>query len=133
MLPPFSEDIFTGTGATTRLLGSRCRCGHVAFPQIALCPRDGHPTDPIDLPHTATLHSFTVVRTKPPFGLPAPYAVGYVDLSDVALRLFTLIEPRASERLRIGMPMTLSSGPLGVGLDNAPCTRPFFTPLSGVA
>lgn len=127
-LPPFAEGIFTGAGATTRLLGSCCGGGHMLFPRTAVCPDDGLATDPIALPARATLYSFTVVRMKPPFGMPAPYAVGYVDLVGVDLRLFMLLDPAATEMLRIGMPLALSSGPLGVGLDGAPCIRPYFTP-----
>lgn len=127
-LPPFADDIFTGEGATTRLLGSRCGDGRMLFPRTAPCPDDGLPSDPIELPTRATLYCFTVVRMKPPFGLPAPYAVGYVDLVGVDLRLFMLLDPAATERLRIGMTLTLSSAPLGVGLDGAPCVRPYFTP-----
>lgn len=127
-LPPFAEGVFTGEGATTRLLGSRCGDGRIVFPRTALCPDDGLPTDPIILPTRATLYSFTVVRMKPPFGLPTPYAVGYADLVGVDLRVFILLDPAATERLRIGMPLALSSGPLGSGLDGAPCLRPYFTP-----
>lgn len=127
-LPPFAEGIFTGEGATTRLLGSRCGDGRMLFPRTALCPDDGRATDPIELPTRATLYSFTVVRLKPPFGLPAPYAVGYVDLVGVDLRLFMLLDPAATDKLRIGMTLAPSSGPLGVGLDGAPCIRPYFTP-----
>ncbi len=129
-LPPFAEEVFTGSGATTRLLGSRCGSGHTLFPRRALCPDDGLATEPVELPARATLYSFTVVRIKPPFGLPAPYPVGYVDLVGVDLRVFMLIDPAATETLRIGMPLTLSSGPLGLGLDGAPCIRPYFTPDS---
>ena len=128
-LPPFADGVFTGAGAETRLLGSRCPTGgRTLFPRAPLCPDDGLATEPIELPARATLYSFTVVRMKPPFGLPAPYAVGYVDLVGVDLRLFMLLDPAAIDALRIGMPLTLSSGPLGVDLHGAPCTRPYFTP-----
>ena len=126
-LPPFAAGIFTGQGATIRLLGSRCS-GQVLFPRVALCPDDGHQAEPIELPAHGTLYSFTVVRMKPPCGLPAPYAVGYVDLAGIDLRLFTLLDPAAIDALRMGMALTLSSGPLGVDLAGAPCIRPYFTP-----
>lgn len=127
-LPPFADGIFTGEGQTTRLLGSQCASGRVLFPRVALCPDEGDATTPIELPMRATLHSFTVVRMKPPFGLPAPYAVGYVDLEGTDLRLFMLLDPLAIDALRIGMLLTLSSGPFGVDLDGTPCARPYFTP-----
>lgn len=127
-LPPFADNIFTGLGPTTRLLGSCCGDNRMLFPRMAICPDQGCLTAPIELPAQATLYSFTVVRMKPPFGLPAPYAVGYVDLNGVSLRLFMLLDPGATERLQIGMPMTLTSAPLGLNLDGAPCIRPYFTP-----
>ena len=76
------------------------------------------------------LYSYTIVRMKPPFGLPAPYAVGYVDLPADGLRIFALLDPTI-DAYRIGMPLALTSGPLGVDLAGAPCARPFFTPAEG--
>ncbi len=129
-LPPFARDVFDGLGPATRLLGSRCRGdGRLLFPRTPLCPDDGLATDPVELPARATLYSFTVVRMRPPCGLPAPYAVGYVDLVGADLRLFMLLDPDAVGRLRIGMPLALSSGPLGVDLEGAPCIRPYFIPV----
>lgn len=130
--PPFALGMFTGVGAATRLLGSRCGSGRLLFPRAAWCPCDGLPTDPVELPARATLYSYTVVRMKPPFGLPAPYAVGYADLLGIDLRLFMLLDPAAIDALRIDMPLALTSGPLGVDLTGAPCIRPYFTPEGGV-
>ncbi len=133
-LPPFAEHIFEREGATTRLLGSRCGdCGRALFPRAPLCPHDGSRTDPIALPTRATLHSFTVVRIKPPFGLPAPYAVAYVDLEGLDLRLFALLDPDAIGIYHIGMPLTLWSGALGVDLAGDACIRPYFQPAGAVA
>lgn len=132
-LPPFAEGVFVGDGASARLLGSRCASGRMLFPRTASCPDTGDATMPVELPVCAELYSYTVVRMKPPFGLPAPYAVGYVDLQGVDLRIFTLLDPFAIGRLRIGMRLTLSSGPLGVGLTGEPCARPYFTPLEALA
>ncbi len=127
-LAPFAPDIFSGEGADTRLLGSRCpTCGRCFFPPCAICPDDGDATQSVALAREGRLYSFTVVRMKPPFDLPAPYAVGYVDLADGGPRVFALLDPALAERCAIGMPLVLTSGPMGSDLDGAPCTRPFFT------
>lgn len=128
-LPPFAEGIFRADGALTELVGSRCpTCGARHFPARAHCPDDMAETETVNLGGSGTLYSATVVRTKPPFGLPAPYAVGYVDLDDHPLRIFMLLDPVHAEDFRIGMALDLRSGALGVGLDGEPCIRPYFTP-----
>ncbi|MEA3538321.1 MAG: OB-fold domain-containing protein [Pseudomonadota bacterium] len=128
-LPPFAEGIFTGDGALTKLVGSRCTlCGARHFPARTHCPDDMTETETVSLGSSGTLYSATVIRTKPPFGLPAPYAVGYVDLDAHPLRIFMLLDPAHTEDFRIGMPLDLRSGLLGVGLGGEPCIRPYFTP-----
>ena len=128
-LPPFAEGIFTGDGTITELVGSRCAlCGAQHFPARTHCPDDMTETETVSLDGSGTLYSATVIRTKPPFGLPAPYAVGYVDLDAHPLRIFMLLDPAHTEDFRIGMPLDLRSGPLGVDLDGEPCIRPYFTP-----
>ena len=130
VLPAFAPGIFTGSGTATRLLGSRCPCGRIAFPPRAECPDDGEATATIELPPTGTLYAATVVRMKPPFGLPAPYAVGYVDLDGLPLRVFALLDPARIGDYQIGLSVVLTSGPLGTDLDGAPCVRPCFTPAA---
>lgn len=127
--PPFAPGIFQGDSVRTELLGSRCpQCGARHFPARAHCPDDMAETESISLGNSGTLYSATVVRTKPPFGLPAPYAVGHVDLDDHPMRIFMLLDPAHTEDFSIGMPLDLRSGPLGVGLGGEPCIRPYFTP-----
>lgn len=125
-LPPVAPGIFTGDGDATRLLGSRCpACDRLAWPPRDRCPDDGTATTTIELPPAATVYAATIVRLKPPFGLPAPYAVGYVDLDGVALRVFALLDP-AVAAWPIGTALHLTSGPLGTDLAGAPCRRPYF-------
>ena len=131
-LPPFAPGVYTGEGAATRLIGSRCPAsGRTCFPRLDRCPDDGAPAEDIALSADGILYSATVVRMKPPFGLPAPYAVGYVDLPENGLRLFALLDPARIGDYRIGMTLVLTSGPLGTDLDGRPCRRPFFTPVEG--
>jgi uncharacterized OB-fold protein len=128
-LPPFAEDIFVSKGKGVQLLGSRCpQCGRAFFPRTGICPDDGTATDALRLDGEASLYSFTVVRTKPPFALPAPYPVGYVDLPKHDLRVFMLLDPDRIDALEIGMPMRLASGEMGVDLKGRRCIRPYFTP-----
>ncbi|MGD9713876.1 MAG: Zn-ribbon domain-containing OB-fold protein [Thermomicrobiales bacterium] len=129
LLPAFVEGIFSGDKSDTDLIGSRCTtCGRYQFPHADICPEDLSKTTRVSIGRTGTLYSYTVVRTKPPFGLPAPYALGYVDLDDVGLRVLMLLDAARIDDMRIGIPLRLTSDRMGVGLDGQICRRPFFTP-----
>lgn len=128
-LPHFAKGVFSEDEGRIELLGSRCpRCERLDFPALDQCPQDAEMTDMIGLGGRATLYSHTVIRTKPPFGLPTPYAVGYADLEGSGLRVFMLLDPAHAEEFEIGMKLTLAAGELGVDLAGNPCRRPFFTP-----
>lgn len=129
-LPPFAPGIFReGSDRTPPvLLGSRCTaCQRFYFPRTGLCPSCLGETHGAELGSRGRIYSHTVVRTKPPLGLPAPYAVGYVDLEDCGLRIFALLDPQQAGRLRIGMPVRLAVGPLGHDGHGKACLRPYFT------
>lgn len=130
-LPPFAEGVFrvAGVDAAPVLLGTRCeRCRRSFFPAATLCPECLGPTLEQELGARGTIYSYTIVRTKPPLGLPAPYAVGYVDLAGSGLRVFALLDPSRPERLRIGAPVRLGLAPLGHDARGNACLRPVFTP-----
>ncbi len=130
-LPPFMPGVF-GVAADGRaeLLGSHCtRCARSHFPAAALCPACLAPTQPRSLGARGRLYSYTVVRTKPPLGLPAPYAVGYVDLEDGGLRVFALLDAAQPQRLQIGAALQLHVAPLGHDGHGNACLRPLFRPL----
>lgn len=125
-MTPFAPGIFSGEGAETRLIASRCASsGRLDYPAIA--SGDGDPCEPVELSPLGILYSFTAVRMKPPFGLPSPYATAYVDLAE-GLRVFALLDPLRIGDYRIGMKLVLTSGELGTGLAGEPCTRPYFAP-----
>jgi uncharacterized OB-fold protein len=84
--------------------------------------------NPTYLASEGTLYSFAIVRTRPPFGLPEPYAVGYVDLDDCGLRIISLLDPEKTEDLAIGQRVALKVGPLGVNPGGEPCIRYLFSP-----
>lgn len=128
--PPVQPGIFTG-GEHPQLLGGYCReCGTYHFPAPEVCPgclgRLGEVMEQISLGDRATLYSVTTIRTKPPLGLPKPYRVGYVDLQQVPLRIFALLDPEQEHALEIGQELQLQTARLGVNLEGAPCLRPYF-------
>lgn len=111
------------------LMGSRCPdCEAWAFPAVQRCRQcQGHPV-PMRVGTAGSLYTYTVVRTRAPFGLPEPYAVGYVDLDESGLRVFGLIDPAVAEELEVGQHMEIGLRPLGVDGQGRPCLRPLFCP-----
>ncbi|MCB2188256.1 MAG: OB-fold domain-containing protein [Deltaproteobacteria bacterium] len=110
------------------LLGGHCpACGRTFFPRPQYCPGCLAPPEVRELSGEGTIYSYTVVRIRPPFGLPQPYAVGYVDLAGTELRIYGMFDPADTEDLAIGRRVRLSVGPLGADLRGAPCLRPFFS------
>jgi len=61
-------------------------------------------------------------------GLPQPYSLGYIDLDDIPLRIFCLLDPAANDQLKIGLPVHLKVAPLGHDSNGKPCLRPYFSP-----
>lgn len=130
-LPPFMPGVFSlAADGRPELLGSQCvPCARSYFPVAALCPACLGATQPRSLGSRGRIYTYTVVRTKPPLGLPAPYAVGYVDLEAGGLRVFALLDAGAPERLRIGAAVELQLAALGHDGHGNACLRPLFRPL----
>lgn len=126
-LVPGLVEAVAGRPGRYALMGSRCPdCGAWAFPGLARCTHcQGHP-EAARIGTTGRLYTYTVVRTRAPFGLPEPYAVGYVDLAESGLRVFGLIDPDRVGRLTIGQPMAVSLRALGVDRHGHRCLRPLF-------
>jgi uncharacterized protein len=126
-IKPVLDGIFE-TGPSPSLLGGYCPvCERKFFPEPAVCPQCLMPVKSVHLSKEGTIYSFTVVRIKPPFGLPQPYAVGYVDLEDDNLRIIGLLDPGKIDELSVGTPVTLSVAPMGLDRCGQPCLRYFFT------
>ena len=118
-MKPVADGLFTIEGGLPRLIGSECaRCGAVAFPKQASCPRcTSLEVAERLLARRGTLWSWTIqcfAPKSPPYaGDPdtfRPYGVGYVELPGevrVEARL-TEADPRC---LRIGLPMELTLAP----------------------
>ena len=124
-VPPYGEE-------GPQLIGGFCaQCDRKFFPLPFICPYCLSELQEVLLSNQGTLHSFVVVRVRPPFGLPLPYALGYVDLKDDGLRVISLIDPDAIDDLEIGMHLTLRVAELGDDGKGNPCLRYMFTPKTG--
>lgn len=127
-LVPGLVEPFDATGRYS-LIGSRCPdCGTWSLPALQRCPHCRGTPVRVPVGTTGSLYTYTVVRTRPPFGLPEPYAVGYVDLNESGLRVFGLIDPLSVGELEVGQRMEIGLRPLGVDHDGRPCLRPLFLP-----
>ena len=129
--PPVVPGVFTmPAGAEDpELLGGHCPvCDRDFFPRPPRCPHCLGEVQEKRLGSTGRLYTYTVVRVRPPWGLPRPYGLGYVDLDDCGLRVLGLLAPEDLEDLTIGRPLRLAVGELGCNLSGDPCLRPFFEP-----
>lgn len=71
-------------GPAARLIATRCgHCGTLAFPPAAACPHCWQRADLHEEPlaQQGTVAAYTVVHV-PAEGIPAPYALAYVDFAD---------------------------------------------------
>lgn len=135
-LPAVAADLFvlgdaqSATQSAT-LLGGHCpSCRSSHYPWAERCPSCLGALERRPIGGSGRLYSYTVVRTKAPFGLPEPYAVGYVDLDDSGLRVFALFDPARIAALELGGRVELAVRPLGTDNAGAPCLRPVFHPAS---
>lgn len=134
---PIIKGIFTLPPYETegpRLIGAHCvRCARKFFPAPFVCPYCLREPEEVHLSNQGTLHSFTVVRVKAPYGLPLPYCLGYVDLKDEGLRVLALIDPTHIEDLRIGMEVTLCVKEFGDDGKGNPALRYLFSPKTEIS
>lgn len=130
MLPPVVPDLFQVLDEQAErhgLVGAYCaQCDRYFFPAVGHCPACYGELQRRVFGERGQLYSFTVVRTRAPFALPEPYAVGYVDLEDVPLRVFALLDPAAIPYLAVGSRVVLKSMQLGENALAAPCLRPVY-------
>ena len=132
---PVAPGVFTTPigGEDPALLGGHCsKCDRAFFPRPPRCPHCLGEVQEKNLGSTGRLYTYTMVRVKPPWGLPRPYGLGYVDLDDSGLRVLGLLAPEALERAEIGLPLRLAVGELGCDISGTPCLRPFFEPAGAM-
>jgi uncharacterized OB-fold protein len=128
---PVAPGIFTipNSGEVPELLGGRCpECGRDYFPRPPRCPHCLDDIEEKNLGSSGKLYTYTVVRVRPPWGLPSPYGIGYVDLDNNGPRVLGLLSSESLEILEIGMPLRLAVGELGCDVRGNPCLRPYFIP-----
>jgi len=130
---PVAPGIFTLPSRDAQppaLLGGHCtECDRRFFPQPMYCPQCLGPLEKSSIGSRGRIYAFTVVRIKPPLGLPQPYAVGYIDMEESGLRIFCLLDPRQVDRLEVGLDVVLAVDVLGHDGKGTPRLRPYFTPV----
>lgn len=127
LLPPVVPDLFQALPDQPGLVGGYCcQCERHFFPLIHQCPSCYGPLERRLVGERGHIYSWTVVRTRAPFALPEPYAVGYIDLADVPLRVFCLLDPEATADLTVGAAVSLKAMSLGVNASGTPCVRPVY-------
>ncbi len=114
-------------GAFPELLGGYCpACGTYHYPRPRSCPSCLGAIKSRPVGSRGRIYSFTVVRTKPPLGLPEPYSVGLMDLDETGLRVFGLLEPERIEDLSLGARVRLTVRALGHDGQGETRLRPCF-------
>lgn len=107
-MPPsliVNREFFEEINGELQLVGSKCRrCGKVYFPRKRFCFNCmSDETEIVPLSRRGKIVTFTIARQTYTYGIPVPYAFGYVDLPE-GVRLFTIFtdcEP-FEEKLKIG-------------------------------
>jgi uncharacterized OB-fold protein len=115
-IPPVNPGTFSvpDDGTLPELLGGYCpSCGTHRYPRPRCCPSCLGELEIRTVGRRGRIYSFTVVRTKPPMGLPEPYSVGLIDLDETGLRVFGLLEPERMEDLCLGARVHLTVRALG--------------------
>jgi uncharacterized protein len=114
-IPAVHEDLFTVEPPALRAGGcTSCSARH--FPVRAVCPEcQGDAVEAVALSTTGVVHTFTIVRMRPPgYVGEAPYAYGVVELPE-GLRVTTTFVADDLEAIAIGDPCTFELLPLGEG------------------
>ncbi len=129
---PVAPNLFTSPPA--RLIGGRQRAsGRLVFP----LPPQASDYEPVELPSRGSLWSFTVQRfapKSPPYGGSEPFrpfALGYVELPG-ALIVESRLVGVEFDRMRLGMPMELTTTVLRTDPDGSDVLTYAFRPAQAV-
>lgn len=126
-IPLVYDNILTA-GPEVHLQGGYCpTCNQYHFPIQESCMECLGAVESADLGKRGVVHSVTTIRTRPPLGLPRPYSVAYLDLVDVPLRIFSLMDPAEAGKYQIGQAVELNVAPLGLNNEKQVCRRPYFS------
>lgn len=133
----FADDIVgfdSSPASAPHLIGGRCDlCGKLCFPWTQSCRHCHAELTRVNLGSRGRVHSATLVRTKPPLGLPRPYGLAYIDLEDAPLRVLMLLDAndqRDDQPLSIGRRVQLAVAEMGVDASGERCLRPFFRAIN---
>jgi uncharacterized OB-fold protein len=134
---PFMPDLFEiAADGSASLLGGRCaKCGAHSFPRRSICSHCGPGPDveTTKLDGHGRVYASTVVSVPSPVGLKPPYAYGYIDLDDAALRVFGLFAKADALGLQPGTPVQLVAEPLYANAAGQPLVAYKFTRTDGAA
>jgi uncharacterized OB-fold protein len=105
---PVKEGVFTEGPDGGALLANQCKsCGQIFFPKAQFCLSCfGEDMREIVLGRYGKLYSYTV-SFLPSTHFEAPYAVGYVDLSE-GVRVFAPLKMLKEKPFKIGMEMQVT-------------------------
>ncbi len=128
----FRPDLFiTDDNGTVRLVAGHCKnCGYYTFPKYLACPKcfsddiEDKPLSP-----TGKLHAYTLVRRSMP-QFPVPYGLALVDFPE-GVRVMAQFDAQYYERLRTGMEMGVTVGPVRKGEGGEEIKSYKFYPVEG--
>lgn len=135
MARPVADKLFTGEGATTRLLAGKARdSGKLRFPFPSGVDADEY--DVVELATEGLLWSYTIQRFRPktPFNGDGddhsfkPYGVGYVELPGQLIVESRLVA-NDLESLKIGEPMRITTEAYRTDETGEPVITYAFTPV----
>ena len=115
------------------LVGSRCsQCGRYFFPQRVRCGACTEPTtEPVDLSKEGTLISYTLITSRARFAeVQPPYILGEVMMPE-GIRIYTLINSRDVNQLKIGQRTKLDTLEIKKDEDGNSVIAYSFSPVAG--
>lgn len=128
---PVMEGIFN-VGPPAKLIGAQCpECNEKFFPKPPVCPHCLGGVQEVELSTKGKIYTYAVLSGGAMYKLPLPSPVGWVDLDDDNLRIFTLLDSKKVSELDFGKEVSLRVEEVGVGNDNEPALRYYFTPDDG--
>jgi len=130
---PVMEGIFK-VGPPAKLIGAQCPvCNEKFFPMPPVCPHCLGDVNEVELSTKGKIYTYAVLSMGAMYKLPVPCPVGWVDLEGDGLRIFSLLDSKKVSEIDFGKEVTLRVEEVGVGNDNEPCLRYYFTPEDGGA
>lgn len=118
-------------GEPPALSACRCRgCGMTFFPAREICPDcfEAGALEETAIRGRGVIHASTVVHIPAPVGIQAPYAYGYVDMTEPPVRLFALFAGAEPAWFAPGREVELAIGPVRVDAEGREVIGYLFRP-----